>query len=309
MRAVVALGGNALRKKGEPFTLETHERNARIAAESLYEFVIENEVVITHGNGPQVGEEFFRNVFTQGKVFTMSLDFLNAETQGWIGYLIERSIREVFIRRGRSRPVATLITLVRVDIDDPAFRNPTKYVGRFFSEEEARELERRYGWTFRRDSDRGWRVVVPSPEPIEVLNADAVSALLRAGYTVVAGGGGGIPVVIEGGSIKGVEAVVDKDLASARLASQIRADYLIILTDVEKVYLNYGKPEQRPLDEVKVDELEEYYREGQFPPGSMGPKVKAVLEFLRRGGRGAIITSLYSFREAMEGKTGTHIFP
>ncbi len=309
MRAVVALGGNALRKKGEPFTLETHERNARIAAESLYEFVIENEVVITHGNGPQVGEEFFRNVFTQGKVFTMSLDFLNAETQGWIGYLIERSIREVFIRRGRSRPVATLITLVRVDIDDPAFRNPTKYVGRFFSEEEARELERRYGWTFRRDSDRGWRVVVPSPEPIEVLNADAVSALLRAGYTVVAGGGGGIPVVIEGGSIKGVEAVVDKDLASARLASQIRADYLIILTDVEKVYLNYGKPEQRPLDEVKVDELEEYYREGQFPPGSMGPKVKAVLEFLRRGGRGAVITSLYSFREAMEGKTGTHIFP
>ncbi len=309
MRAVVALGGNALRKKGEPFTLETHERNARIAAESLYEFVIENEVVITHGNGPQVGEEFFRNVFTQGKVFTMSLDFLNAETQGWIGYLIEKSLREVFMRRGDSRPVATLITLVRVDIDDPAFRNPTKYVGRFFSEEEARELERRYGWTFRRDSDRGWRVVVPSPEPIEVLNADAVSALLRAGYTVVAGGGGGIPVVVEDGSIKGVEAVVDKDLASARLASQIRADYLIILTDVEKVYLNYGKPEQRPLDEVKVDDLEEYYREGQFPPGSMGPKVKAVLEFLRRGGRGAVITSLYSFREAMEGKTGTHIFP
>ncbi len=309
MRAVVALGGNALRKKGEPFDLKTHEKNARIAAESLREFLLENEVVITHGNGPQVGEEFFRNVFTSGKVFTMSLDYLNAETQGWIGYLLEKSLRNAFLQHGKSRPIATLVTLVRVDAGDPAFRNPTKYVGRFFSREEAEELGRKYGWIFKEDADRGWRMVVPSPEPLEVLNADAVSTLLEAGFVVIAAGGGGIPVIIEDGEIRGVEAVIDKDLASARLASQIGADTLIILTEVEKVYLNYGRPDQRPLDRVSVDELEKYYREGHFPPGSMGPKVKAVIDFLRRGGRGALITSLYTFREALEGRTGTHVIP
>ncbi len=309
MRAVVALGGNALRKKGEPFDLETHEKNARIAAESLREFLLDNEVVITHGNGPQVGEEFFRNVFTSGKVFTMSLDYLNAETQGWIGYLLEKSIRNAFLRHGESRSIATLVTLVRVDASDPAFQNPTKYVGRFFSREEAEELREKYGWTFKEDADRGWRVVVPSPEPLEVLNADAVSTLLEAGFVVIAAGGGGIPVVVENGEIRGVEAVIDKDLASARLASQIGADTLIILTEVEKVYLNYGKPDQKPLDRVRVDELERYYREGHFPPGNMGPKVRAVIDFLRRGGKRAIITSLYTFREALEGKTGTHVLP
>ncbi len=309
MRAVVALGGNALRRKGEPFDIETHEKNARIAAESLYDFLLENEVVITHGNGPQVGEEFFRNVFTSGKVFTMSLDYLNAETQGWIGYLLEKNLRNVFLRHGEHKSIATLVTLVRVDAGDPAFQNPTKYVGRFFSREEAEELRKKYGWTFREDADRGWRVVVPSPEPMEVLNADAVSALLKSGFVVIAAGGGGIPVVVEDGQIRGVEAVIDKDLASARLASQIGADTLIILTEVEKVYLNYGSPQQKPLDRVRVDELEKYYGEGHFPPGNMGPKVKAVIDFLRRGGKRAIITSLYRFGDALEGKTGTHILP
>ncbi len=309
MRAVVALGGNALRRKGEPFDLQTHEKNARIAAESLYEFLLENEVVITHGNGPQVGEEFFRNVFTSGKVFTMSLDYLNAETEGWIGYLLEKSLRNVFLERGQHRDIATLVTLVRVDASDPAFQNPTKYVGRFFSREEAEELGRKYGWTFREDADRGWRVVVPSPEPMEVLNAGAISTLLESGFVVIAAGGGGVPVVVEDGKVKGVEAVIDKDLASARLASQIGADTLIILTEVEKVYLHYGSPQQEPIDRVSVDELERYYGEGHFPPGSMGPKVRAVIDFLRRGGRQAIITSLYTFREALEGKTGTHVLP
>jgi len=309
MRAVIALGGNALRRKGEPFTLETHERNARIAMESLYRFAHENQVVITHGNGPQVGEEFFRNVFTSGSVFTMTLDFLNAETQGWIGYLLEKNLRNVFSEKGINKSVATLITLVKVDPSDPAFQNPTKYVGRFFSREEAEELSRKYGWTFKEDKGRGYRVVVPSPYPIEVLNADAVQTLLDSSFVVIAAGGGGVPVVEENGSIRGVEAVIDKDLASSRLALQIGADMLIILTEVDRVYLNFGTPDETPLERVSVEELKKYMEEGHFPPGSMGPKVQAVIEFLENGGKEAIITSLDRFEEALEGKTGTRIVP
>jgi len=305
MRIVIALGGNALVRKNEPFTLETHEINSALAIKSILKIIENNEVVITHGNGPQVGEEFFRNVFTAGKVFNLSLDYINAETQGWIGYLLEKHIRNE-----TNRKVATLITLVQVDINDKAFLNPTKFVGRFFSEEESKELSLKYGWKFKKDSDRGYRVVVPSPKPIKILNKDAILNLLENNFIVIAVGGGGIPVVIEHNKyIRGVEAVIDKDLASSLLAIEINADLFMILTEVEKVYLNYKKENEKALDIVKVDELELYYNQGHFPDGSMGPKVLAVIEFVKKTKKNAIITSLDKAYEGFLNKTGTIIIP
>ncbi|MEO0153110.1 MAG: carbamate kinase [candidate division WOR-3 bacterium] len=305
MRIVIALGGNALVRKNEPFTLETHDINANLAIKSISKIIENNQVVITHGNGPQVGEEFFRNVFTAGKVFTLSLDYINAQTQGWIGYLLERHIRNEI-----KKNVAVLITLVQVDPKDNAFLNPTKFIGRFFSKEESKELSLKYGWKFKEDSNRGYRVVVPSPKPINILNKDAILTLLESGFIVIAVGGGGIPVVIEHNSyIRGIEAVIDKDLASALLAIEINADLFMILTEVEKVYLNFNKENQKALDIVKVNELERYYDEGHFPDGSMGPKILAVIEFVKKTKKKAIITSLDKAYEGFLEKTGTIILP
>ena len=305
MRIVIALGGNALVRKNEPFTIETHDINANLAIKSISKIIQDNEVVITHGNGPQVGEEFFRNVFTIGKVFTLSLDYLNAQTQGWIGYLLEKHVRNE-----TGKKTATLITLVEVNPMDSAFLNPTKFIGKFFSYEESKELSLKYGWKFKKDSDRGYRVVVPSPKPIRILNKDAIVNLLENQFVVIAVGGGGIPVVVEHNRyIRGVEAVIDKDLASALLAIEINADIFMILTEVEKVYLNYKKENEKPLDVVKVDELEKYYNEGHFPDGSMGPKVLAVIDFVKKTKRKAIITSLDKAYEGFLNKTGTIIIP
>ncbi len=301
MRIVIALGGNALVRKNDPFTLETHDINAHLAIKILSKIIENNEVVITHGNGPQVGEEFFRNVFTIGKVLTLSLDYLNAQTQGWIGYLLEKHIRNE-----TNRKVATLITLVEVSPNDPAFLNPTKFVGKFFDEKESKELSLKYGWKFKKDSDRGYRVVVPSPKPIKILNKDAILSLVESGFVVIAVGGGGIPVVLEHNKyIRGIEAVIDKDLASSLLAVEINADLFMILTEVEKVYLNYKKENEKALDIVTVDELENYYKEGHFPEGSMGPKILAVIEFVKKTKKKAIITSLDKAYEGLLGKTGT----
>lgn len=305
MRVVIALGGNALVRKNEPFTLETHDINANLAIRSISKIIENNEVVITHGNGPQVGEEFFRNVFTIGKVFTLSLDYINSQTQGWIGYLLEKHIRNEL-----KKNVATLITLVQVDPNDEAFLNPTKFIGRFFDSQESKELSLKYGWKFKEDSNRGYRVVVPSPKPIKILSKEAIVKLLESGFIVIAVGGGGIPVVLEHNRyIRGIEAVIDKDLASSLLAIEINADLFIILTEVEKVYLNYNKENQKALDIVKVSEIEKYYYEGHFPDGSMGPKILAVIEFVKRTNKKAIITSLDNAYEGYLGKTGTIIVP
>ncbi len=305
MRVVIALGGNALVRKNEPFTLETHDINANLAIRSISRIIENNEVVITHGNGPQVGEEFFRNVFTIGKVFTLSLDYINSQTQGWIGYLLEKHIRNEL-----KKNVATLITLVQVDPNDEAFLNPTKFIGRFFDSQESKELSLKYGWKFKEDSNRGYRVVVPSPKPIKILSKEAIVKLLESGFIVIAVGGGGIPVVLEHNRyIRGIEAVIDKDLASSLLAIEINADLFIILTEVEKVYLNYNKENQKALDIVKVSEIEKYYYEGHFPDGSMGPKILAVIEFVKRTNKKAIITSLDNAYEGYLGKTGTIIVP
>ncbi|MEO0202995.1 MAG: carbamate kinase, partial [candidate division WOR-3 bacterium] len=240
-----------------------------------------------------------------GKVFTLSLDYINSQTQGWIGYLLEKHIRNEL-----KKNVATLITLVQVDPNDEAFLNPTKFIGRFFDSQESKELSLKYGWKFKEDSNRGYRVVVPSPKPIKILSKEAIVKLLESGFIVIAVGGGGIPVVLEHNRyIRGIEAVIDKDLASSLLAIEINADLFIILTEVEKVYLNYNKENQKALDIVKVSEIEKYYYEGHFPDGSMGPKILAVIEFVKRTNKKAIITSLDNAYEGYLGKTGTIIVP
>lgn len=305
MRIVIAFGGNALVRKNEPFNIETHDINSHLAIKSISKIIENNEVVITHGNGPQVGEEFFRNVFTIGKVFTLNLDYINAQTQGWIGYLLEKHIRNE-----TNRKVATLVTLVKVDANDKAFLEPTKFIGRFFNENEMIEYSLKYGWKFKKDSNRGYRVVVPSPKPMEILNKDVIINLIENGFIVIAVGGGGIPVVLEHNKyIRGVEAVIDKDLASSLLAIEINADLFMILTEVEKVYLNYNKENQKALDIVSVNELEKYYSEGHFPEGSMGPKVLAVINFVKTTKRKAIITSLDKALDGFYEKTGTIVVP
>ncbi len=301
MRIVIALGGNAL-LNGE-ISLKAHEDSVSRTVDYLRDVLESNEVVITHGNGPQVGEEFFRNTLTKDKVFSLTLDYLTAETQGWIGYLLERNVRAKV-----EKPIATLITLVEVSEDDPAFGEPTKFIGRFLSKEEAEELHRIYGWKYKRDSNRGYRIVVPSPKPIRILNSDAVSNLLDSGFNVIACGGGGVPVIRKDGNLIGVPAVVDKDLASSLLAVSIDAELFVILTQVDRVYLNFGKPEQKPIDRISADELEELHRRGHFPEGSMGPKVEAVLNFVRKTGRKAIITSLENARWILE-DVGTVVQP
>ncbi len=300
---VVALGGNALLRPGDPWTVEVQARRIQETVDGLLPLLDRLQLVLTHGNGPQVGAAFFRHTLTREVYPPAPLDVLTAETQGWIGYLISRAFRN------RGIPALALVTQVVVDPEDPAFQNPTKPIGGFMTRREAEQLEKEYGWTVREDAGRGWRVVVPSPHPLEVVEADLIRAYLRDGHVVVAGGGGGIPVVRTPHGFQGVPAVVDKDRASAVLALALGAEHLVILTQVDAVYLDYGKETARPLHHVHVEELATLAEEGYFPPGSMGPKVEAVIQFLRGGGRRALITSLETLPSALEGKAGTWIEP
>ncbi|MEO0145779.1 MAG: carbamate kinase [candidate division WOR-3 bacterium] len=305
-KAVVALGGNALRNKGESFEIEVQARRAEESVAPILRLLDSGyRVVITHGNGPQVGLSFLRNAMTEDEFPVYPMDALNAETQGWIGYAIERGLRN-------QRPdlrVATLVSMVEVSPDDPGFANPSKPIGEFFDKIKAMAMHGRYGWPIKEDAGRGWRVVVPSPLPIRVLSAPAVNILLEQGFVVIAAGGGGIPVINRNGRWEGAFAVIDKDRASATLAREINAELLIILTAVDSVYLNFGKPDQRELREITCAEAEKYLMEGHFPSGSMGPKIEAACDFLRSGGKEVIITSLEGLRLALEGKGGTRIVP
>ncbi len=304
MRIVVALGGNALREKGEPFTFEHQAEKARRSMAFVADLVRRgHQVAITHGNGPQVGLEFFRQVYGAERFPVFPLDALGAMTQGWIGYALERGLREAL----DGVKLATIVSMVEVSPDDPAFQNPTKPIGDFFSAEEARRLREHFGWTFKEDPRGGWRVVVPSPMPKHILSAPAVKELLEKGFVVIAVGGGGIPVVKRENRYEGVFAVIDKDRASALLAHEVGADLFLILTGVPFVYVDFGKPTQRALRELTVAEAKELLEEGQFPPGSMGPKIEAAIWFLERGGKEVIITSLERAREALEGKAGTRL--
>ena len=308
--AVIALGGNALLRKGEPKTFEYQAKNVQITVEKLIEiFKSGYNVVMTHGNGPQVGIEVLRNLCLQEKFPPFPLDALNANTEGWIGYIMARSLRNSFRKHNIKREVVAIVTQVVVDENDPGFQNPSKPVGDFMSEEEARELAKKYGWEVREDAGRGWRRVVPSPIPRKTIEAPIIKKLYEEGTVVIASGGGGVPVVEKNGMLEGVQAVIDKDRASALLALEIGASMLVILTQVPYAYINFGKPDQKELKEVSLSEIKKYYKEGHFAAGSMGPKIEAAITFLENGGEVVIITSIERAREALERKAGTIITP
>ena len=308
-RLVIAIGGNAVHPEDISGTSDEQKDVARQTAEALLPLAeLDNELVITHGNGPVVGKIMMRQMLTMNRIPPMSMDICVAHSQGGIGYLLMQAIENALRERGNGRHVASLLTQVEVDANDPAFTNPTKFVGPFFSEEEANRISTELNWKMREDSGRGWRHVVPSPKPKHVCDISLVDALIRRGTIVIAGGGGGMPVVRDARGVRtGVPAVIDKDLTSAHIANVLGIDELLILTAVPRVSVNYGKPSQKELAEVSLEEIKALHREGHFPPGSMGPKIDAAIRFLEGGGKRAIISHLDHAVPALRGETGTHI--
>jgi len=311
--AVIAIGGNSLIKDKTRVTVQDQYLAAKETCHHIAEMIMQGwDVAIGHGNGPQVGFILRRSEIA-AKVAGMHevpLDFCGADTQGAIGYTLQQNLYNEFKRRGMQKTVTTVVTQVLVDRNDPAFQNPTKPIGSFMTEEEARERAEKDGWIVVEDAGRGWRRVVPSPIPQEIIELDAVKRLLEAGIITITVGGGGIPVVRnEDGSLEGVAAVIDKDYASSLLARSIGADLFLISTAVEKVYLNFGKPDQRPIDRMTVSEAKRYMEEGHFAKGSMLPKIQAIIWFLEAGGKKAIITNPENIARALRGETGTLIVP
>lgn len=313
---VIAFGGNAFQTKGEKGTPEDYWRNAYRSAEFLIRIIEEGyKIAITHGNGPQVGiiAEWMMAGLKMKNLPPMTLDIAGSMTQGWLGYLLQQSLYNKLLEKKllgtKVKGVVTIVTRVLVDKNDPAFQNPTKYIGPWYEEEEAKRISKELGWVMKPDPRGGWRRVVPSPDPIGPVEIDAIKRLVKEGFVVIASGGGGIPVISEDGVMKGVEAVIDKDLAGERLATALGASTFLILTDVEKVYLNYGKPDQKPIDIMTVSEAKKYLEEGHFKPGSMGPKVLASIRFIENGGKLAIIGHLNKAYEALKGESGTRIIP
>lgn len=302
-RTVVALGGNALVRPGEEGTPAQQASRAREAAKHLAAFPSDTELVVTHGNGPQVGEILLRSDLTSDKFPAIPIDLAVAATQGQIGVMLQHSLAEAL-----KRPAGTICTTVVVSGDDPDFKNPTKYVGRFYDADEAKAQEASLGWTMKEDPGRGFRRVVPSPKPTGIIETEAVRTLVSSGVVVVACGGGGVPAVQADGSLTPVEAVVDKDLSSALLARKLGATRFIILTAVDEVQVDFAKETARALHDVGVAELQQYAKEGQFPPGSMGPKIEAVIAFLDGNpGSEVLITSPEALGDALAGKKGTWI--
>ena len=307
---VVALGGNAILQRGQKGTFEEQLANVYHTAQQLADMVLSGKwrVVITHGNGPQVGNLLLQQEAAKQVVPPMPMDVCGAESQGLIGYMIQQSLKNILEGKGRGDiPIATVVTQVLVDKDDPAFQNPTKPVGPFYTEEEAKRLRVEKGWHVVEDAGRGWRRVVPSPDPKAIVEREAIRILVENRAIVIASGGGGIPVIQEDGALKGVEAVIDKDLAGERLAEDVQADVLLILTDVDRVRLNYGRPDERPIDRMTVEEAKRYLAEGHFAKGSMEPKVKAAIRFVEAGGERAVIASLDQAVAALAGEAGTQV--
>jgi carbamate kinase len=308
-RVVIALGGNALQESGSPATAEEQLRVVSKTCETLADISCQGyEIAIVHGNGPQVGRILLASEYAKDVTPAMPFDVCGAMSQGYIGYHIQQSLRKELHKRNRNVPVATIVTQVVVDKDDEAFKNPTKPIGLFYSKEEADKIAKEQGFVMKEDSGRGWRRVVPSPMPAEIVEVDTIERLWSSTIVIMCGGGG-IPVIEDGeGGYSGVAAVIDKDLAAERLAEAINADILLILTEVEKVAINFNKPDQKNLSEISCDEAKQYMAEGHFAPGSMLPKVKAAVMFAEsKPGRKSIITSLYSANEALKGESGTLI--
>ncbi|MBW8011317.1 MAG: carbamate kinase [Chloroflexi bacterium] len=308
--AVVAVGGNALIKDK---TKKTIPDQYAAASETMGHIasMIESgwDVVVTHGNGPQVGFILRRSELAGSELHPVPLDYCGADTQGAIGYMFQRSLRNEFKNREMDKLAVTVVTQVQVNADDPAFQNPTKPIGSFMDKDTA-DQRIAEGQQFVEDAGRGWRRVVPSPMPEHIVEGDAIKSLIKDGFVVIATGGGGIPVVEdESGNLKGIEAVIDKDFASALLAGSLDADLLLISTAVEKVALNFNTPEETLLDEMTVAEAEKYIEEGHFAPGSMLPKIQACLKFIVNGGKKALVTDPPNIPRALRGETGTWILP
>lgn len=307
---LIAVGGNSLIRAGEKGTVAEQLANARRTAAAIIGLIQRGyRLVITHGNGPQVGAALLRSERASDQVPAHTLDLCGAATQGEIGYLLSQSLNDELVAAGMSVPVVSVVTQTVVSETDPAMQHPTKPIGPFYSRAEADERKRQFGWEIVEDAARGYRRVVPSPEPVEIVELEVIRDLVNEGVLVIACGGGGIPVVRSDGALKGVEAVIDKDRASALLAVHLKVDVFAISTDTDYVYLDYKKPSQRPLMHVTSAELRHHQRAGHFPPGNMGPKVESVLRFLDGGGKESVITSYDHLCAAIDGTAGTCIVP
>jgi carbamate kinase len=309
-RVVIALGGNALLRRGAADTFEEMYRACREAAERIADIAADGwQVVVTHGNGPQVGRILLQQEAAAASVSPMPLDVCGAQSQGQIGYLLQVTIGDVFFERGMERPVATVLTLTRVRPNDPAFADPSKYVGPYYDDGEARRLESERGYTMKADPHGGWRRVVPSPTPYSIVETPVIARLVADDVIVIASGGGGVPVIEDGPRLTGREGVVDKDLAAAILAEEVGATTLLILTDVKKVQRGFGSFYPEDIDRMTVDEASALLKKGEFGAGSMGPKVQAAAGFVARGGGRAVIADLDDATSALRGEAGTEIVP
>jgi carbamate kinase len=309
--AVVAVGGNALIKDKDHQTVQD-QYDCSVETMGHITSMIEMgwDVVVTHGNGPQVGFILRRSELSSHELHEVPLDYCGADTQGSIGYMFQQSLQNHFLARKMKRSAVTIVTQTIVNRDDPAFQNPSKPIGSFMSEDLAKVKMQQEKWTMVEDAGRGWRRVVLSPIPQRIVEADAIQSLIKAGFVVVAVGGGGIPVMeTPSGELVGVEAVIDKDFGSSILASMINADLFLISTAVEKVAINFNKPDQKWLDEMTVAQARQYIEEGHFAKGSMLPKIQAILKYMDKGGKKALITDPEHILPALEGKTGTWIIP
>ena len=308
---VIALGGNAIKKANEEGTAEQQRRNIEITCKHILRIIKKGyHVILTHGNGPQVGSLLIQQEEAKNLVPPQPLDVLGAMTQGEIGYMIQQTLINYLREEKRSIPVVTVITQVLVNENDPDFKNPSKPVGPFYTRNEARRLVDKKGYIIKKVKPgiKAYRRVVPSPDPIDIIEKNVIKMLVKLGAIIIASGGGGIPVIKRKNQLQGIEAVIDKDLAGEKLAEAVNADIFLILTDVEKVKLNFGKRNEKDLNKLTIAEAEKYLEEGHFLPGSMKPKVVACIRFLKAGGEKAIITSLDKAADALEGKTGTHFY-
>jgi carbamate kinase len=309
LKALIAIGGNSLIRASETGTTAEQAANLQRTASAVVGLLKKGfRLVLTHGNGPQVGAALLRSERSADQAYGQSLDVCDACTQGEIGYQLELALHNEIDREGLAIPVISVITQSVVEVDDPAFQKPTKFIGSFYTAEEAKDRAAKFGWAIARDSNRGYRRIVPSPEPVDIVEFESIRTLVDSGAMVIAAGGGGIPVLRTPEGLKGCEAVIDKDRASALLASKIGVDLLVICTDTVYVHLDHGTLMQKSICHATASEMQEFFDEGHFPPGNMGPKIEAALRFLRDGGQRVVISDFEHLLEAVDGRAGTQIF-
>jgi carbamate kinase len=308
--SVVAIGGNSLIKDKDHQTVPDQFDATQETCRHIASMIEQGwRVVITHGNGPQVGFILLRSELASSVLHTVPLDSCGADTQGALGYMIQQCLFNELTQRGIKKDVVTIVTQTLVEKNDPAFKNPSKPIGPFYDRKKAEKYREEKGWNLMEDAGRGWRRVVPSPYPIKIIEQDIIETLVNEGTIVIAVGGGGIPVVEHEGKLKGAEAVIDKDYASALLAIGMKADLFLISTAIEKVFLDFGKPSQTPVDKMTLTQAKKYLEEGHFPQGSMGPKIEAIINYIEHGGKQALITNPANLERALAGKTGTYVVP